>query len=1258
MALRGESWTRSGAEGVLRVSLHRPEGAQTGASPQSVTANGTKGTLPSRRRWTATLPAALITCVRIVLLIGILATVSAGWLNGQSTNSSLSGAVKDPRGAAVPGAHLTLTAGDTGAIREVDAGADGFYRFSNLQAGVYTLKVSVVGFAPFTQVGIVLALNEAATSDVALTMGTATEKVEVNASAINHEDAALTEGISPQVLKELPLNVSGNSRSAASFVVILPGVNTGAGNNSFETRINGGMKMGDEAALDGASMQEGLMSQSGVVSIDNDYPISPEAISEVSVLTSSYEPQYGTTTSGVITMVTKSGTNEFHGDLREYLHNTALNATQYGSPYKPKDIENQFGGSVGGPIKIPGIWSSRNKAFFFLNIERWTIRGGTLFPVDSIPSLRERQGDFTDWVDSQGNLIPVYDPATTTANPAYDPNQPQSAQNLPYFRKQFMGCNGDQPNVICATDPRLQNSLAKQWIQFLPTPAFPGALNNYVSPVALSDISGAGTNYRQNYDIRIDDNFGQKDHVAVTLHHHNTVFLKVTNLPAPISNDSFLLPDGGEIGPWVNRVNYDHTFSPNLLNNLNYGYLDFRGSEIAVDADYANKLPQIPGAAASSQPPQINFADGFLSMGLDDQHHEARPTNIWNDLLSWSHGNHTLKFGGELRFLTNNQENNNNQSGTFSFADTTTGLLGINSGSSVASFLLGQVDNASVSFNNITTFRARGKLYALYGGDTWKATSRLSVTYGLRWDVSTPSVESQNIFSFLDPTRANPGANGRPGTLAFAGARWGDPSYGKRHPELTYFHAFGPRVGFAYSLSPRTVVRAGYGIFYSQAFYPGWNGGIAQDGFNTTPTLSSSVGGLSPAMILSQGFPSNLPSKPQIDSTFLNGQGGPLYRPLNANRLQNAQQWNLTVDHQFGNNFTASVAYVANKGTRLLSDIAPINTLNPSLLTMGQSLYDIFQPGQASLDGVQAPYPGWAAQMQACAPSVAQALMPYPQYCSPLQGVNENVGNSTYHSLQLKADHRYSNGLWLSTSYTWAKLLTDSDSVQNTSLQNGILGATGVISPYQRKRNKSLSVDDVPNTFNFSTLYELPVGRGKRFAGNAGGVVDTVIGGWQLSTLLKVSSGTPFFFRSSTCNLPSQFDAGCIPQEIPGVKPLLQNPTNYNPAKGPLFNEAAFQSPSSFNFDFGDGPRISGLRGPRFSNEDISIIKNIRLTEQIGLRFQTEFFNVWNNHFFVCETRCFGSTGFDNDIASPTFGDSNGAVSVPRNIQFALKMIF
>ena len=334
-----------------------------------------------------------MSCWTLALLFSFFAASNSG---GQSTNATISGVIRDATGGVVPGAELVLTSQQTQTESHFTTKRDGQYRFANLQAGSYSLSVSAKGFRQFVQQGVTVALNDLATLDVTLTVGGATQTVDVTAAAspINHEDAEHKGEISPDVLKDLPLNVSGSSRSAAAFVVLLPGVNTGAGNNPFETRINGGMKMGDEAALDGASMQEGLMSQSGVVAMHSDYPISPEAISEISVLMSTYEPQYGTTTSGVITAVTKSGTSEFHGDLREYLHNTALNATQFGSPNKPQDIENQFGGSVGGPVKIPGIWSDRNKAFFFFNIERWTIRGGTVYPVDSIPSTKNVRAIF------------------------------------------------------------------------------------------------------------------------------------------------------------------------------------------------------------------------------------------------------------------------------------------------------------------------------------------------------------------------------------------------------------------------------------------------------------------------------------------------------------------------------------------------------------------------------------------------------------------------------------------------------------------------------------------------------------------------------------------------------------------------------------------------------------------------------------------------------------------------------------------------
>jgi hypothetical protein len=1013
------------------------------------------------------------------------------------------------------------------------------------------------------------------------------------------------------------------------------------------------MKLGEEATLDGVSMQEGLMSQSGMVALSNDYPISPEAISEVSVLTSSYDPQYGSTTSGVITAVTKGGTNEFHGDLREFFRNTVLNSRAWGQPYRPKDLENQFGGSFGGPIKLPGAWSSRSKAYFFINYERWTIRGGTKFPVLSIASMKERQGDFSDWTDANGNLIPVYDPDTTGPNPNYNPDLPVGPTNLPYLGHQFMGCDGHTPNVICRTDPRLVNSLANSWFKFLPTPTFPGALNNYVSPLAISDVSGAGTDHRQNWDIRGDENWGEKDHIAVVVHNHATAFSNRSNLPAEISYDSQLFSPG-EIGPWYVRLNWDHTFSPHLLNSLSYGYQVMRGVEISDDTPYVDSLPKIPGAAAYKSPPQLNFGDGFTQMGYDVFHCEARPTNIVNDLVTWVHGSHNLKFGGEFRHLTNNLTDNNNQSGTFDFEGASTGLPGLLSGNPIASFILERVDNANVSFNTVTTIQARGRALSFHAGDTWKATRKLSVTYGLRWDLNTPSFDKYDWFSFLDPYGANPDAGNLPGRLAFAGTQWGDASFGRRHPENTNYRAFSPRFGLAYSVGPKTVVRAGYGIFYNQAYYPGWGAGISQDGFNFTPSFGSSNQGLTPALILSQGLPAVAQKPPFINSGFDNGQEGPLYRPFDANRVAYAQQWNLTVDHEFTNNFYISAAYVANKGSRLPSSTVPINALNPSYLSMGQALFDEFGPTDSSLDGVPAPYSGWASQMQACAPTVAQALRPFPQYCGNLFGENENAGKSFYNSFQLKVEHRLSSGLWFLGSYTLSKLLNTADIIQSVSLTGG---PEGVISPYERNRNKALSLDDVPQILQLSFMYELPFGQGKRFL-NSGGVKNKILGGWQLVTLFRTSSGLPFWFRSGYCNVPSAFSVACIPSQLPGVNPFLQSTGSFDPQNGPLLNVAAFQDQSGFNFYYGDGPRISNLRGPGYRNQDISIIKNTRISESVGLQFRMEAFNAWNWHSFNCETRCFGSTAFDMDIASPTFGQWNGNVTTPRNIQFALKFMF
>ncbi|MCI0724964.1 MAG: carboxypeptidase regulatory-like domain-containing protein [Acidobacteria bacterium] len=1140
--------------------------------------------------------------------------------------------------------RITATDVSTGIKRKVATNEDGYYTVGLLEVGTYELLVEMEGFKQIVRSGIKLSIGEVARIDFVLELGEITQRVEVteDASPLNFENAELKQAITTDTVRELPLILGGRPRTAIAFVTLLPGVTTGAGSNTYQTQINGGINEGDEALVDGISIQDGLNTETGAALSSGNNPISVEAISEISVLTSNAEPHYGSTLSGVVTSSTKSGTNAFHGSLFEYLRNTVLNARQFGVPTRPKNNQNAFGGTIGGPIKLPGVWSAKRKSYFFLAHERFRIRGGATVPILSIPSLKQRSGDFSDWVDSAGRLIPVFDPATTRPNPNFAPNLPTGATNLPFLRDQFMGCDGNSPNVICQSDPRLQNSLAKKWFQFLPNPTFGGPLNNYVAPFARDTQLFNQSNL---WDVRIDHHFGDKDHFFGTYHSRRSVPSLTTFLPPqlaterPYQKNWSILP----------RLSWDHTFSPTLLNHAAIGYNDTFVESECLDKEFAGILPQIPGVADHNNPPVINLAE-FSGWGCNSELRGSRPTYIVNDLLTKVRGSHTFKFGGEYRKLGINQVNRDNGSGAFAFSRLNTGLLGITSGSSVASFILGRVASGSGQFRTVEDFYGRADAWSLHFGDTWRATPKLSVNWGLRWDVSRPSVEKYDRLSFFD-FGPNPRAGNRPGRLAFAGDNYGAASFGDRHPEKTWYKGLAPRLGLAYRLTPATAVRAGYAMIIQQAYYPGWNGGIALDGFNSGHSVSSSQGGLEPAFLLSQGLPQNFVRPPFIDSSYRNGQGLN-YRPFDANRLPYSQQWNLTIEHQFTNSFYVSAAYVANKGTRLPSRVAPLNALDPKYLAMGQQLYDQFQPGQTHLHGVPLPYEGWVQQMTGCAPSVAQALLPYPQYCSALAGQNENAGNSSYHSLQLKAEHRFSKGMWVLASYTLGKILNDNHNTQPDA--GAWSGANGAISPFERQRNKSLSITDVPQTLSVAMTYELPFGKAKRFI-NSAGAADRLISGWELSSVVRATSGIPFVIRNfAGCNVPAQFRAGCIPAILPGANPFAQKTdSSFDPNK-PLFNKSAFESADSFNFYWGKGPRVSNLRGFGYHNVDLNLIKNTRITENVNLQFRAEFFNLFNWHILTGPYY----SAFNEDVSSPRFGMWNGTVSAPRNIQFGMKLQF
>ncbi len=1168
------------------------------------------------------------------------ALLFAGIAFGQSQNATLDGQVTDKSGAVVPQASVTVSAAERNLSSTVQTDQQGRYSFPNLAPGSYDLNISAPGFRTYVQHDITLLANQAARIDAPLEVGDAATKIEVRADAaqLNYDNGSQQEGVPPQVVNQLPLLVAaGTPRNAVQFISFLPGVNTGTSPQAFNARINGGLKMGDEAVMDGVSMQEGTMSQSGMVSFF-DFPTTPDMVSEVRVLTSSYEPEYGTTTGGEIIVTTRSGGDQFHGGVFEYFRNKDLNATAFTKQRppgdaRPKDNENEYGGFIGGPVKLPFlpfIWGSKHRTYFFHDEEYLRSLGGTNRPLVSIPSVQERSGDFSDLG------VPIYDPKT------------ESIVNGKIIRTQYPN------NMIPASE---LSPLAQQWMKFLPTPTGSGPYSNYLSnPVSDGILSNVN-----HFLYKIDHYWGDKDHFYLTIWRQKTQPNEQCALPVELCTSSPANPEDA----WVNRFNWDHNFGATFLSHFAVGYVNRNEGYGSVTGQNPNDLPKIPNAVAYNASPAANFSGNgvtnFASWGNTQGpgylNKTTRPTYITNELLTWVHGAHTLKFGGEFRHLQQVFRSNNNQSGTVGFSALSTALPGVASGDPFASFVIGAVDNGNVNVYNVAKYGAEQRAYSLHIGDTWKLNPKLTVNYGLRWDRFSPTWETSDRLAFFD-FGPNAGAGNRPGRVAYAGNKWGSASAGVPYPEDPWNGAFAPRLGVAYAVNDKTVVRAGYGLFYTQAFYPSWGGGMSLDGFNPQLSFGDSLSGYQPAFYLENGFPA-YSTAPDISATADNGKNAPQYRPKYANHLSNTQQWNLTIERKFGNSSVGSVAYVANKGTHLPSQLQPLNVLNPTLLGMGvNQLNAVFQPGQTSLDGVAAPYPGWAASLTSCKPTVAQALVPYPQYCNGITGLNENEGTSEYHSFQTKLEKSFSSGVYLGANYTFAKLLTDASSTTQATADYGGIG--GVISPFQGSRNKALSPDDITHSFSLLGTYDLPFGNGKRWM-NKSGIENHVLGGWTLASSIKLVSGMPLYFRDSTeCGVPSQFRAACIPGILPGAHVLAQSWSNFN-VNQPAYNVSAFEPSYLFanGTYLGVGPRVSGVRGSPYRDTNLSLSKKITIHERAAFEFRAEAFNVFNNHYFTCDGQAFGDCiPFNNDPSNSNFGQWNGTVTQPRNVQLVGRFTF
>ena len=618
--------------------------------------------------------------------------------NAQMGNATLGKTVTDTSGAAVVDAQLTLTNKAQQFEQKVKSNDRGEYTFRNLTPGTYDLSVTMAGFQKSIQSDIVLTLNQSGHADVVLKAGAATETVNVEGqnTLINFDNGTVQGGIDPQTVKDLPLIVSGKPRSSASFAVLLPGVSTGSSNEAFNARINGGIQSGDEALLDGATMQEGFMSQSGMVSIQGDFQMSPDMVQEVKVLTSDYAPEYGSSTSGQITMVSKSGGNKYHGALFEYARNRALNAKPWNTSCDPStpncdprpfDIEHDFGANFGGPIKIPFLYhgTSKHHSYFYFDWEAFHQAGGASRPTLSIPSVLERSGNFSDWG------LPVYAPGDFA--PGSNPGQatgPQSAACSSALPAGFGPGQHFPGNIIPAA---CISPIAAAYLAQLPNPTNAQAQNNYTVPRPVPDTLVANSNV---YMFRIDHNYGDKDHFYFFWWRQFTGYNTATQLPLAIATEEPTRPQNSPIA----RFNWEHIFSPTLTNHVTVGYLNRNEGYGSLNLGFLGKLPAVPGAPGNNALPEFTFGDDFTQLGDNkgspSGNITTRPTWVINDVVNKVFGHHTFTFGGEWRSVQGNVHDHTNQAGTYNFDSSTTGIPSLTSGSAIASYVLGTVSSGSV----------------------------------------------------------------------------------------------------------------------------------------------------------------------------------------------------------------------------------------------------------------------------------------------------------------------------------------------------------------------------------------------------------------------------------------------------------------------------------------------------------------------------------------------------------------------------------
>jgi hypothetical protein len=1184
----------------------------------------------------------------LLMLLGI-----AAW--GQSDRGTITGTVLDSSGAAVPGASVTITNRATNSASTAVTSSEGVYTIPALPPGTYKVRVEKPGFKAAEIAEVILAVGSTTSANVTLSVGQVSETVEIasgGGAQVQTENARISSQVSNRQIDQLPLVVSGTMRSPFDLSLLTPeskpiglGGDAGVQGPGYSSNFSLGGGQGGTwgITLDGASSGTSRFGSTEWASLNTP---SIDAITEFSVDTNGFKAESGRAQGGSLNFASRSGTNEYHGTVYEFARNNYFDARNYFENRTSTLKQHDFGLTLGGPVRIPWVYNGKDKTFFFGSAEWFRNRAGSNSFVTSVPTSEMYNGDFSKWVDPTGKVLPIYDPATTRANPNYNASLPISESNPRFIRDPFPN-NQIPANRI--------SPLAKKYLEHVGNTVFPNSAGAPGSYAYVNNnfrsFAGSSRFPWTKWSVKLDHNFSEKHKISGLYNYGLSEVLPGVDgfpqLPASVSNFRFTQQDSH-----VYRINYTWTISPTLVNYLYGGVNWWKQFNYTpnIGGGWKNKGICLPGAFNCDENLlQIEYqSDGYFGWGGSAGDGSENPIFTIGDDLTVIKGRHTIKGGYLYERLHYNGFGRQTLSGLVrvSRAQTSIPQSGnsvLGGGNSFASFLLGEVNGAQTENDRFVRQYWRG--HAAYVQDDWKVNSKLTLNFGMRYDLTLPPLERDDKWSDFDPFVPNPRANNRLGALRFAGFNQGE--VGKRTLVEGWYNGWGPRFSFAYSPDQKTVVRGGVGRTF----------GLVRTTSGSTHFAGAiqiysvpSPDGINRLFKLDDGFIVNgvntVPQPPSVDPGFNTNADVDWWQGQEVSRLPENWNWTLSLQRELPGKFLVEASYNASIGVHLMAGLLNVNQLDSRYIydprvqpLLGQRI----DSAAVRAAGFTKPYASFPDNL-----SLDRALRPFPQYANvnTWSGNGDRSGHSTYHAAIIKMERRVSTGVYLQGSYVFSKLITDTDVVDSGGR---------AMDQYNRRWEKSVGAFDLPHNFKFSYILDTPIGKGRKWdLGKAG---NAVIGGWRFSAIHVYASGQPIQLTGGAVSLGGR-SAALVKTLDNWVADAPSNPnyratTAFTSYFGSVCSIAAFCNANGQvvpqTNTLGNAPRFNNhARRPANLNENVSVQKSFQFTERFRLDFRWEIFNVLNRVVLGPP---------DTGITSPTFGRITSA-NPPRQMQFGLKLYF